>query len=197
MPDRVEDERLEAGIARRVGVADARVEAGLAGGGAHLALELGLDRRAGAGEHAGDRAGETAARRGAEEHLAVDQRLALLVAVELDRLRQADVAGDEAADPAVDDSASRDLQASLGSLSLENRDDALAAGGADRDQAAALAALGERLGERRDDPAAGRRERVAGAERAAVHVQLRAVDLAERRRRGRGAACRTPGPPTP
>ena len=43
---------------------------------------------------------------------------------------------------------------------LENRDDALATGGADRDQAAAAAALVERLREPRDDPPAGGRERV-------------------------------------
>ena len=64
---------------------------------------------------------------------------------------------------------------------LEDRDDALAGGGADADHAAAGAALVQRLGQARDDPPAGRGEGVPGRERAAVDVQPLAVDRAERR----------------
>ena len=80
---------------------------------------------------------------------------------------------------------------------LQDRGHALAAGGADRDQRPAGARLGEQLRGDVDDPAAGRGERVAGRERGAVDVELGPVDLAERRRRGRGAPCRTPGRPRP
>src|SRR6202789_3888974 len=69
----------------------------------------------------------------------------------------------------------------LGSFrALEDRDDALAAGGADRDHAASFSVFVQLFGEAGDDPPAGRRERVRGGERAAVDVQLRAVDRAER-----------------
>src|ERR671910_2565055 len=54
-----------------------------------------------------------------------------------------------------------------------------AAGGADRDQPAAGATLGEQLAERRDDARAGRRERMADRDRTALDVELRAVDGAE------------------
>src|SRR4051812_16903990 len=68
-----------------------------------------------------------------------------------------------------------------GRSGLEDGDDALAAGGADGDQAAlARARLVQRLGELGDDPAAGRRERVPGRQGRAVDIQLRAVDRAER-----------------
>src|SRR3954471_20160136 len=63
---------------------------------------------------------------------------------------------------------------------LQNRDDALAAGGADRDQAAPATVLVQRLGQRGDDPPTGCRERMPGGQRGTVHVQLRAVDRAER-----------------
>src|SRR6201996_5502426 len=70
----------------------------------------------------------------------------------------------------------------LGSFrALEDRDDALAAGGADRDHAASLSVFVQLFGEAGDNPPAGRRERVRGGERAAVDVQLRPVDRAEGR----------------
>ena len=53
-------------------------------------------------------------------------------------------------------------------LALQDRDDALAAGGADRDQRPARPLLGEQLGGDVDDPAAGRGERVPGGQRRAV-----------------------------
>src|SRR6201999_1943833 len=69
----------------------------------------------------------------------------------------------------------------LGSFrALEDRDDALAAGGTDRDHAASLSVFVQLFGETGDDTAAGRRERVRGGERAAVDVQLRPVDRPER-----------------
>src|SRR3954447_7583687 len=63
---------------------------------------------------------------------------------------------------------------------LEHGDDALAAGRADAHDAAARAALVQRLGEAADDAPAGRGERVPGGERAAVDVQLLDVDRTER-----------------
>src|SRR4051794_10636689 len=64
--------------------------------------------------------------------------------------------------------------------SFEDCDDALAAGGADADHAAALAVFVQLLGEAGDDTAAGRREGVGGGQRAAVDVELLTVDLAQR-----------------
>ncbi len=68
--------------------------------------------------------------------------------------------------------------------SFEYRDDALSACRADRNQSARGAGgpveLCEQFRETCDDPAAGRGERVAGGERAAVHVQLRQIDRAQR-----------------
>src|SRR5439155_8087703 len=57
---------------------------------------------------------------------------------------------------------------------------ALAAGGADGDQAAAGAAFVEEFGEGGDEAAAGGGEGVAGGEGGAVDVELGAVDRAER-----------------
>src|SRR5215470_12699667 len=62
---------------------------------------------------------------------------------------------------------------------FEYRRDAHAAGGADRDQAAARALFLEQLGERRDDARAGRGERVAEREARAVDVELRLIDAAQ------------------
>src|SRR5262245_53053702 len=67
-------------------------------------------------------------------------------------------------------------------LAFQDGGDAHAARGADGDEPAAAAALGEDLGERRDDARAGRGERVADRDRAAAHVEPRAVDRAERLR---------------
>src|SRR5258707_14607147 len=53
---------------------------------------------------------------------------------------------------------------------LQDRGDALPPGGADRDQAASRAALGERLRERGDDPRAGGGERVPYPQDRAVGV---------------------------
>src|SRR5690606_40341901 len=64
---------------------------------------------------------------------------------------------------------------------LEDRRDALAARGADGDQAAAGALLLEELREGRHEASARGREGMPRRERAAVDVELRAVDRAERR----------------
>src|SRR4051812_15276780 len=64
---------------------------------------------------------------------------------------------------------------------LEDGDDALAAGGADRDQPPlARARLVQLLGELGDDAAAGGGERVSGRQRRAVDVELGPVDRAQR-----------------
>src|SRR3954453_1240494 len=65
-------------------------------------------------------------------------------------------------------------------LAFQDRDDALAPGRTDRDEAAPAAVLVQRLGERRDDATARGPERVAGGERRAVDVELRGGDRAER-----------------
>src|ERR1700712_3078504 len=65
-------------------------------------------------------------------------------------------------------------------LLLEDGGQAVAAGGADRDQRPAGALLVEELGGGRDDPGAGRRKRVTRRQRGAVDVQLRAVHRAQR-----------------
>src|SRR3954452_6863242 len=62
---------------------------------------------------------------------------------------------------------------------FEHRDDALAGGGADADRAATRAAFVQCLGEAGDDASPGRRKGVSGGERAAVDVELLAVDRAE------------------
>src|SRR5829696_9094559 len=68
-----------------------------------------------------------------------------------------------------------------GRSGLEDGDDALAAGGADRDEPAlARARLVQRLRQLGDDPAAGRGERVPGRQRRAVDVELRPVDRPQR-----------------
>ena len=73
-PGGVEDQRLEALVAGGLRIPDRRVDPGLADRGA-LAVERGRDVGAGRAEHARDRAGETAAGRGAEQHVAADHRL--------------------------------------------------------------------------------------------------------------------------
>src|SRR3954454_9633291 len=72
-----------------------------------------------------------------------------------------------------------------GGLLLQDRGDALATGGADRDQAATAlpvrtGLLVEDLRQVGHDAAAGRGEGVAGGERGAVDVQLGPVDRAQR-----------------
>src|SRR5687768_4023950 len=68
-----------------------------------------------------------------------------------------------------------------GGSGVEDGDDALAAGGADGDESTLSGAgLVQHLGQRGDDPAAGRSERVSGRQRRAVDVELRPVDRAER-----------------
>ena len=62
---------------------------------------------------------------------------------------------------------------------LDNGRDAHAAGGADRDQAALGPVFIENLRERGDDARAGRGERVADREAAALHVELGSIDGAE------------------
>ncbi len=70
---------------------------------ADLVVEPAVHRRPRLGEHRGDRLATAPAGRGADQHPAVDQRRAGLVAVELDRLRQPEVLGDEPADRVVDE----------------------------------------------------------------------------------------------
>src|SRR5262245_38643026 len=65
------------------------------------------------------------------------------------------------------------------SLPLENRRNAHAARGADRDEPAAAAALLEQLRERADEPRTGGRERMPDRDAAALDVELRAIDCAE------------------
>src|SRR5690606_23664107 len=113
-------------------------------------------------------------------HGARDDWAPRLVALELYGLGQPEVAGYEPADGRVDQLRVAVSHLRQSSLALEDRGYALAACGADRDQAASASALVEGLGERGDDAPAGRRERVARGERAAVHVQLLAVDRAQR-----------------
>src|SRR6185369_11634094 len=67
---------------------------------------------------------------------------------------------------------------SMGSA-LEDRGDAEPAGGADRDEAASAAILVDDLRQRRQDASAGRGERMAQRDRAALDVHLAAIDLAE------------------
>ena len=181
---------------RRLRVPDGGVQAGCGGGLACVAAELGRHGRAGAGEDARHRPGEPAARGGAEQDEPVDHRVARA------RNARAGPAGaDRPGAPRGGRAASwrawcRRRSSGRPSL-LENGHHALAARGADADHAAALAALVQRLGQAGDDAPAGGGERVAGGQRAAVDVELGAVDRPRAARRGRGAACRTPGPPTP
>src|SRR4051812_9448060 len=65
-------------------------------------------------------------------------------------------------------------------LVFQDRDDTLAAGRTDGDEAAAAAVLMQHLGQRGDDAPARRCERVAGGERRAVGVELGWADRAER-----------------
>src|SRR3989440_12823150 len=65
---------------------------------------------------------------------------------------------------------------------LEDRCDPHPACGADRDQPAARAAVGELLREPGDDARAGGAERMADGDAAALRVHLRAVDRAQRLR---------------
>src|SRR5262245_50067325 len=64
--------------------------------------------------------------------------------------------------------------------SLENRGDALPARRADGDETAPTSRLREDLRERRDDAPAGRGEGMSRRDRAALHVELCAIDAAER-----------------
>src|SRR5437763_13110575 len=65
---------------------------------------------------------------------------------------------------------------------LDDGGDSHAPGGADRDQSALRACVaGEDLGERREDPRAGGGEGMPDADAAALHVELGAIDAAERR----------------
>src|SRR2546422_3888133 len=65
---------------------------------------------------------------------------------------------------------------------LEDRRDSHPACGADRDQPAARAAVGELLREPGDDARAGGAERMADGDAAALRVHLRAIDRAQRLR---------------
>src|SRR5690606_28747176 len=71
--------------------------------------------------------------------------------------------------------------AAVVSRGLEDRGHAHAAGRADRDQAAARASLVQQLRERRDETRSGRGERMPDRDAAALDVELRAIDRAERR----------------
>ena len=95
-PGRVEDERLELLAAGAVAVPDLGVGADRSERGAGLVVERRVDLGLGAVEDPGERADQVRARRGAEQHGALDHRLAGLVAVELGRLREPDVLGDQA-----------------------------------------------------------------------------------------------------
>src|SRR3989454_4349642 len=68
------------------------------------------------------------------------------------------------------------------SLFFEDRRDSHPACGADRDQPAARAAVGELLREPGDDARAGGAERMADGDAAALRVHLRAIDRAQRLR---------------
>src|SRR2546427_4708703 len=68
------------------------------------------------------------------------------------------------------------------SLFFEDRRDSHPACGADRDQPAARAAVGELLREPGDDARAGGAERMADGDAAALRVHLAAVDRAQRLR---------------
>src|SRR5262245_37250371 len=65
---------------------------------------------------------------------------------------------------------------------LQDRGDAHAAGGADGDQPAARATLGELLGERGEDAGSGRGKGMADGNARAGGIELRALDAAERLR---------------
>ena len=163
---RVEDERLELLVGRRLRVEDRGVEPG---GGGMLAHRIVQRRR---GVHAERRERPRGRRREptgpAEQHPAGDRGR---VALELDRLRQAHALRDE---PAT--GSDTNCRIEIGSCSLlQDRDDALAAGGADRDHATAGALLVQRLRQRGDDPPAGRGEGMTRGQRPAVDVQLRST----------------------
>ena len=81
-------------------------------------------------------------------------------------------------------------------LALEDRDHAHAAGGADRHQAAAAAALLQFLGRGGDDARAGRGERMAGRQRGAVGVDLAPDRCGPAARPGPGACGSIPRFPT-
>src|ERR1700677_180561 len=66
---------------------------------------------------------------------------------------------------------------------LQNGRDAHAAGGANGNEPALRLALVEQFRERGDDAGSGRGERVAERETAALDVELRAIDGAERARK--------------
>src|SRR3954464_1335578 len=106
------------------------------------------------------------------------------MALELDGPWQPGALGDEAPDGRVDDRAVRvgGHGASSSALGLlAPRAAPCPAGRADAHDAAPGPALVQRLGQGADDAPAGRGQRVAGGERAAVDVELVVVDLAERR----------------
>ena len=67
-------------------------------------------------------------------------------------------------------------------LDLEQERVALAAAGADRREAEAAAVAAQLVHHRPDDPAAGRADRMAERDRAAVHVHLRLVGAEHARR---------------
>src|SRR5256885_11748463 len=84
------------------------------------------------------------------------------------------------------------------SLFFEDCCDSHPACGADRDQPAARAAVGELLREPGDDARAGGAERMADGDAAALRVHLRAIDRAQRLRAFEAGAAglpRLPGPP--
>src|SRR5690606_13030139 len=66
------------------------------------------------------------------------------------------------------------------SSALDDRRHAHAAGGTDRNQAAARATLGELLGEGGEDAGAGSREGMADGHAAALEIQFAAIDAAQR-----------------
>src|SRR2546427_12429972 len=80
---------------------------------------------------------------------------------------------------------------------LEDRRDSHPACGADRDQPAARAAVGELLREPGDDARAGGAERMADGDAAALRVHLRAIDRAQRLRAFEAGAAGLPPFPRP
>ena len=99
----VEDEPLPALLARRLGIPDPGIDRRGPERRPDLVVEAAVDARVRTGEHLRDRRTEPAVAGRPDQHAAVDQGPAGVEAVELDRLRQPEVAGDEGADRVVDE----------------------------------------------------------------------------------------------
>ena len=131
MPGGVEDERLEALVGRRLGVEHGGVEPGRGGVRAHRVVERASPRRR---PRRPAPARRPRPRGPAPPSSTRPRHRSPGVALELDRLRQPDPLGDGRRDRRVDE-----LRVAVAHRArlLQDRDDALAAGGADADHAAA------------------------------------------------------------